>query len=107
MRKPASFYFFNRKPIVLKDRYECWRGVADLLDFATQERLRVWLYNFNLSLDTEELNPGLTEWLIEYNFTRPHQSLGYLAPIEYIEKNLLKFAARCYLCDQPARGTQV
>jgi len=49
-----------------------------------------WLYNFNLSLDPEELNPRLTEWLIEYNFNRPHQSLGYLAPIEYIEKELAK-----------------
>jgi hypothetical protein len=41
MRKPASFYFFKTKPIVLKDRYEHWRGVADLLGFTTQERLRV------------------------------------------------------------------
>ena len=30
-----------------------------------------WLYNFNLSLDPEELNPRLTEWLIEYNFQPP------------------------------------
>jgi len=44
MKKPASFYFFKRKPVVLKDRYECWRGVADLLGFATQGRLRVeWM----------------------------------------------------------------
>jgi len=44
MRKPASFYFFKRKPTVQKDRYECWRGVADLLGFTTQERLRVeWM----------------------------------------------------------------
>jgi transposase InsO family protein len=49
-----------------------------------------WLYNFNLSLDPEELNPRLTEWLIEYNFNRPHQSLAYLSPIEYIEKELAK-----------------
>jgi len=49
-----------------------------------------WLYNFNLSLDPEELNPRLTEWLIEYNFNRPHQSLAYLAPVEYIEKELAK-----------------
>ena len=90
MRKPASFYFFKRKPIVLKDRYECWRGVADLFGFTTQDRLRVWLYNSNLSLDPEELNPGLTEWLIEYNFNRPHQSLGYLAPVEYVERELAK-----------------
>jgi len=49
-----------------------------------------WLYDSNLSLDTEELNPRLTEWLIEYNFNRPHQSLAYLTPIEYIENELAK-----------------
>jgi transposase InsO family protein len=49
-----------------------------------------WLYDSNLSLDPEELNPRLTEWLIEYNFNRPHQSLGYLSPIEYIERELAK-----------------
>jgi len=38
-----------------------------------------WLYNFNLSLDPEELNPRLTEWLIEYNFNRPHQSLLHIS----------------------------
>jgi transposase len=44
MRKPASFYFSKRKPIVLRDRYECWRGVADISGFTTQERLRVeWM----------------------------------------------------------------
>ncbi|MFW0861950.1 MAG: hypothetical protein AAGT88_07715, partial [Dethiobacter sp.] len=44
MRKPLSFYFFKSKPIVLKDRYEQWRGVADLLVLTTQERLRVeWM----------------------------------------------------------------
>lgn len=47
-----------------------------------------WLYDSNLSLDPEELNPWLTEWLIEYNFNRPHQSLVYLTPIQYIEREL-------------------
>ena len=41
MRKPASFYFFKTKPIILKNRYERWRGVADLLGFTTRERLRI------------------------------------------------------------------
>jgi len=49
-----------------------------------------WLYNCNLSLEPEELNPELTEWLVEYNYNRPHQSLDYLTPIEYIEKLLAK-----------------
>ncbi|MCD6599041.1 MAG: hypothetical protein J7L19_00485, partial [Dehalococcoidia bacterium] len=28
--------------------------------------------------------------LVEYNFNRPHQSLVYLTPVEYIEKELAK-----------------
>jgi len=47
-----------------------------------------WLYNFILSLDPEEFNPRLPEWLVEYNFNRPHQSLAYPSPVEYIEKEL-------------------
>jgi transposase InsO family protein len=49
-----------------------------------------WLYHLNLSLDAEELNPRLTKWLVEYNFNCPHQSLTYLAPMEYIERELGK-----------------
>ena len=49
-----------------------------------------WLYNFTLSLGPQELNPQLTEWLIEYNFNRPHQSLAYLTPVEYIEHEFPK-----------------
>jgi transposase InsO family protein len=33
-------------------------------------------------------NRLLTEWLIFYNFTRPHQSLDYLTPIEYYQSQL-------------------
>ena len=60
-----------------------------------------WLYNSNLSLDPEEFNPRLTEWLVEYNFNRPHQSLAYLTPVEYIERELAKTHIQCYLCGQP------
>jgi len=35
--------------------------------------------------DLEVFNPLLTEWLIEYNFNRPHQSLEYLTPVEFLE----------------------
>jgi len=51
-----------------------------------------WLYNFTLSLGPQELNPQLTEWLIEYNFNRPHQSLAYLTPVEYIEHEFAKIS---------------
>lgn len=37
------------------------------------------------STTIEEFNTLLTEWLIEYNFKRPHQSLNYLTPMEYAD----------------------
>jgi transposase InsO family protein/transposase-like protein len=37
----------------------------------------------NMRFDLNELNCNLTEWLIEYNFKRPHQSLNYQTPIEF------------------------
>lgn len=37
----------------------------------------------NLMADTHLFNQRLTEWLVEYNFKRPHQSLGYLPPINF------------------------
>lgn len=40
----------------------------------------------NMTTDTEIFNQRLTEWLIEYNFVRPHQSLGYATPWQYYEK---------------------
>lgn len=49
-----------------------------------------WLYDCNLSLDCDEFNQDLTDWLIEYNFNRPHQTLDYLTPMEYIDKELKK-----------------
>ena len=49
-----------------------------------------WLYNGNLDLDCDKFNKDLTSWLIEYNFNRPHQTLDYLTPMEYIEKEIAK-----------------
>ncbi|UCG66173.1 MAG: transposase [Deltaproteobacteria bacterium] len=47
-----------------------------------------WLYDGNLDLDCDRFNHHLTEWLIEYNFNRPHQKLRYSTPIEHIEKEI-------------------
>ncbi len=40
----------------------------------------------NFTPDPLLFNQRLTEWLIEYDFNRPHQSLGYLSPTEYLNK---------------------
>jgi len=37
----------------------------------------------NMVTDTKEFNRRLTEWLIEYNFRRPHQTLEYSTPINF------------------------
>ena len=40
----------------------------------------------NMNTDPFIFNRNLTEWLIEYNFVRPHQTLGYKSPWQYYEK---------------------
>ena len=41
-----------------------------------------FLYQGNMHPDVAITNQKLTEWLIEYNFERPHESLGYQAPLK-------------------------
>ena len=40
----------------------------------------------NMTSDCDSFNRRLTEWLIEYNFKRPHETLAYMTPIEFNEK---------------------
>lgn len=40
----------------------------------------------NMTADINIFNRNLTNWLIEYNFNRPHQTLDYLTPIEFTQK---------------------
>jgi transposase InsO family protein len=47
-----------------------------------------WLALSEIGLDeVKEANQDLTNWLIEYNFNRPHETLDYLTPIEYAHTN--------------------
>lgn len=50
-----------------------------------------WLSLSEVGLDViEEANKDLTDWLVEYNFHRPHQALDYQTPIAYaFEKKVL------------------
>jgi len=38
--------------------------------------------------DVDDFNRKLTEWLIEYNHIRPHETLAYKTPLEYIDTHL-------------------
>jgi transposase InsO family protein len=50
-----------------------------------------WLGLSEVGLDEiQEANQDLTEWLVEYNFNRPHQSLDYQTPIEYAQQTYFK-----------------
>jgi transposase InsO family protein len=47
---------------------------------------REFLEMGHLTPDVDRFNCEVTEWLIEYMFERPHQSLGYQTPWEYYAK---------------------
>jgi len=47
-----------------------------------------FLHLGNFTPDVDLLNQRLTEWLVEYNFRRPHQSLNYMPPINFEVKYL-------------------
>ena len=58
-------------------------------DNATNERFNRTLQEEfvemgNMYTDPAIFNQKLTEWLIEYNFRRPHQSLNYLSPVNFM-----------------------
>ncbi|HEO63838.1 MAG TPA: transposase, partial [Candidatus Omnitrophica bacterium] len=87
-------YYFEQRANKLKiDRY--FSGVKTPKDNPEAERFNQtlkyeWLYDSNLDLDCDRFNRKLTEWLIEYNFNRPHETLDYLTPMEHIENKSTK-----------------
>jgi transposase InsO family protein len=68
-----------------------WSRVKTPKDNAVNERFNRTLQDEfvslgNMTADPVEFNRRLTEWLIEYNFRRPHQALNYLPPISFTFK---------------------
>ena len=45
-----------------------------------------WIQDGHFTPDVQKFNQELTPYLIEYNFVRPHETLGYLTPIEWAIK---------------------
>lgn len=69
-----------------------WSRVRTPKDNAMNERFNrtldeEFLRMGNMVTDPVEFNRRLTEWLVEYNFRRPHQTLGYMSPINHIYKH--------------------
>ena len=46
-----------------------------------------WMYDSNFTPNVEAFNYVLTDWLIEYNFKRPHEALRYQVPFEFYVKS--------------------
>ena len=42
----------------------------------------------NFHPDPKVFNKKLTEWLVEYNAIRPHETLNYLTPLQFAEKTM-------------------
>jgi len=45
-----------------------------------------WLKDGNFTPDITLFNSRLKDFIIEYNFKRPHQTLNYLTPIQFAVK---------------------
>lgn len=51
--------------------------------------------------DVEEFNKRLLDWLIEYNNVRPHETLDYLTPLEYIDLHHTGVSPMSSSCTNP------
>ena len=65
-----------------------WSRVRTPKDNAVDERFNRTLEDEfialgNMTTDIAVFNTNLTEWLVEYNYFRPHQTLGYQTPFSY------------------------
>ncbi|OGD66549.1 hypothetical protein A3F08_01625 [Candidatus Berkelbacteria bacterium RIFCSPHIGHO2_12_FULL_36_9] len=47
-----------------------------------------WLNDGHFTSNIKDFNHALTDWLVEYNFVRPHQTLAYETPMTYYMNTL-------------------
>jgi len=66
------------KPHTPKDNPE-----AERFNRTVQEE---WLDHGGWHTNLKDMNVSLTDWLITYNFIRPHQTLGQVPPMTYVER---------------------
>lgn len=68
-----------------------WSRIKTPKDNAVNERFNRTIQDEfialgNMTDNVQLFNERLTEWLVEYNFRRPHQTLGYMPPINFTYK---------------------
>ena len=70
-----------------------WSRARTPKDNASNERFNrtlkeEFLYRGNFHPDPKVFNERLTDWLVEYNDIRPHQSLNYLTPLAFAQETM-------------------
>ncbi len=61
-------------------------GAVERFNRTLQEE---WLQEGNFHFELDKLNRSLNNWLIEYNFHRPHASLNYENPLAFFDNNFV------------------
>jgi transposase InsO family protein len=74
----AKIRRYYTKPHTPKDNPE-----AERFNKTIQEE---WLDHGGWQATLKDMNRSLTGWLITYNFIRPHQTLGQVPPMTYVER---------------------
>jgi len=103
----SEFHKYFREAAIRLGLNEYWSRVHTPKDNPVCERFNRTLQDEFISLGNMHTDPAvfnrtMTEWLIEYNFVRPHQTLGYLTPWQYYEKAnkllpMYSSRTRCFL----------
>ena len=89
----SEFHKYFEESIKELNLNHYWSRPRTPKDNASNERFNrtlreEFLNQGNFNRDIVILNKKITDWLIEYNSIRPHQSLNYLTPLEYVEKTM-------------------